>query len=235
MFGGSSTRPIRRRRSRLLAAAAALLLTSILGAGTPSSAQPAPDPILFIHGFSGSASNWNTMISRFQSAGYPSSHLYAITVSSIASNATNAAAVANAVSTLRSRTGAAEVDIVAHSMGSLSTRYYLRNLGGTAVVDDWVSLGGPNHGTTWAYACWFFSAGCRDMLPGSSFLTALNAGDETPGAVDYGTFWSNCDGIIIPATSTVLSGATNANVGCVSHLALLTDSGVFNQVRDFVQ
>ena len=235
MVHDRSTRPPRRRRGRLLAAGLALLLASVFGATAPSAAQAPPDPILFIHGFSGSASNWNTMISRFRSAGYPADRLYAITVSSTASNASNANAVASAVSTLRSRTGAARVDIVAHSMGSLSTRYYLRNLGGTAVVDEWVSLGGPNHGTTWAYACALFSAGCRDMLPGSSLLTALNAGDETPGSVRYGTFWSYCDGIIIPATSTVLSGATNTNVGCVDHLSLLTNSGVFNQVHGFVR
>jgi len=44
-----------------------------------------------------------------------------------------------------------KVDIVTHSMGGLSSRYYLKNLGGTAEVDDWVSLGGPNHGTNTAY------------------------------------------------------------------------------------
>ena len=35
-------------------------------------------------------------------------------------------------------------------MGGLSTRYYLKNLGATQYVDDWVSIGGPNHGTTFA-------------------------------------------------------------------------------------
>jgi triacylglycerol lipase len=230
-----SPRASGRSRRGMVASAIALLLASIVGFTAPASAQAPPDPILFIHGFSGNASNWDTMISRFRAAGYPSDHLYAITVSSTRSNVRNASAVASAVSTLQSRTGADKVDIVAHSMGSLSTRYYLKNLGGTAYVDDWVSLGGPNHGTTWAYGCLLISVGCWEMLPGSSFLNALNAGDETPGPVDYGTFWSYCDGIIIPATSTVLSGATNTNVGCVDHLSLLTNSSVFAGVRDFVR
>nr|MBA3524532.1 hypothetical protein [Geodermatophilaceae bacterium] len=37
--------------------------------------------------------------------------------------------------------------VISHSMGGLSSRYYLRNLTGTAEVDGCVSLGGPNHGT----------------------------------------------------------------------------------------
>jgi triacylglycerol lipase len=72
------------------------------------------------------------------------------------------------------------------------------------------------------------------MIPGSSFLNSLNAVDETPGAVTYGTFWSSCDEVINPDTSTVLSGAVNVNVGCLGHTALRTDASVFTQVRNFV-
>jgi triacylglycerol lipase len=142
--------------------------------------------------------------------------------------------VRDAVNNLKASTGATQVDVVTHSMGGLSSRYYLKNLGGTSVVDEWVSLGGPNHGTNTAWACYLFSAGCRDMVGGSSFLNNLNAGDETPGAVRYGTFWSSCDEVINPDSSTLLSGATNTGVGCLGHSALLSNTGVFNQVRAFV-
>lgn len=119
-------------------------------------------------------------------------------------------------------------------LAGCGSRYYLRNLGGTGVVDDWVSLGGPNHGTSTAYLCYLFSAGCRDMIPGSGFLNNLNAGDETPGAVSYGTFWSSCDEVINPDSSTLLSGATNVRVGCLGHSELRTNPSVFTQVRNFV-
>lgn len=119
-------------------------------------------------------------------------------------------------------------------LAGCGSRYYLRNLGGTGVVDDWVSLGGPNHGTSTAYLCYLFSAGCRDMIPGSGFLNHLNAGDETPGAVSYGTFWSWCDEVINPDSSTLLSGATNVGVGCLGHSELRTNPSVFTQVRNFV-
>jgi triacylglycerol lipase len=192
------------------------------------------DPILFVHGYTSNASTWNTVISRFQADGWESNRLFAYTFSSTQSNATVAQAVAQRVNEIKAATGAAKVDIITHSMGGLSSRYYIKNLGGAANVDEWVSLAGPNHGTTWAYGCFFFSP-CNRMIPGSGFLNALNAGDETPGTVRYGTWWSSCDELINPDTSTILSGATNTNVGCLSHSGVKDSAAVYAQFRDFVR
>lgn len=211
-----------------------LAVTGLVGTTTPASAQPSPDPIVFVHGWNSSASAWNTMIDRFVAVGYPRNRMLAITYNSNQSNTVIANQVRDAVASLRASTGAARVDIVTHSMGGLSSRYYLKNLGGTSFVDEWVSLGGPNHGTNIAYACWLFSAGCRDMVPGSGFLNNLNAGDETPGSVRHGAFWSSCDEVINPDSSVLLSGATNVGVGCLGHSALRTDAAVFTQVRNFI-
>jgi len=192
------------------------------------------DPILFVHGYTSDASAWNTMISRFQADGWESNRLFAYTFSSTKSNASIAQDVKARVDQIRATTGATKVDIITHSMGGLSSRYYLKNLGGQANVDDWVSLGGPNHGTTWAYGCFFFSP-CNQMIPGSSFLNGLNSGDETPGAVNYGTWWSPCDELINPDTSVILSGASNTQTSCMGHSALRTDLTVYGQVREFVR
>lgn len=222
-------------RKLILASLFAVVLSlALLGAGSrPSTTEAAThDPILFVHGYTSNASAWNTMISRFQADGY--TQLYAYTFSSTKSNASIAADVATRVNEIKAATGASKVDIIAHSMGSLSSRYYIKNLGGAANVDDWVSLGGPNHGTTWAYGCFFFSP-CNQMIPGSSFLNQLNSGDETPGAVNYGTWWSPCDELINPDTSVILSGATNTQTACESHSAHLTDATEYAQIRNFVQ
>jgi triacylglycerol lipase len=192
------------------------------------------DPILFVHGYTSNAATWNTVISRFLADGWESNRLYAYTFSSTQSNATIAQAVAQRVSEIRAATGAAKVDIISHSMGGLSSRYYLKNLGGTAYVDEWVSIAGPNHGTSWAYGCFFFSP-CNQMLPGSSFLNQLNSGDETPGSVRYGTWWSPCDELINPDTSTILSGATNTQTSCLSHSGIKDSAITYAQVRDFVR
>jgi triacylglycerol lipase len=205
-----------------------------IAAAVPASAS-AQDPILFVHGWSESASLWNTMIANFEKNGYAKSQLSAYSYNTGTSNKTLAETeVKSRVETLlKNNPGATKVDIIAHSMGSLNTRWYIKFVGGEAKVDDWVSLGGPNHGTETANAC--FQTSCVEMRVGSKFLSELNAGDETPGAVSYGTWWSPCDEIINPDSSVALSGATNTKTACLSHSALTTDSTVFTQVREFVK
>jgi triacylglycerol lipase len=221
-------------KKRLMAIPSVLAICAIGAALSPAGAM-AVDPILFVHGWSGSASNWNTMIGRFEKDGYAKSHLRAYSYNTSQSNKTTAETIVKSeVEKLLSSTGAEKVDIVAHSMGSLNSRWYIKFVKeGEAKVDDWVSLGGPNHGTTAANFC--FSTSCVEMRPGSTFLSELNAGDETPGIVNYGTWWSPCDEFINPDSSVPLSGATNTETACISHLALLSDETVYKQVREFVK
>jgi triacylglycerol lipase len=217
---------MRRTMLAVVLAIAALLVAGAAGA-------TAHDPILFVHGWNGSESNWSTMISNFEREGWTREELNNWRYNTSQSNVRTASEVARKVEEIRSRTGAAKVDIIAHSMGSLNTRYYLKNLRGTEFVDDWVSLGGPNHGTTTANSC--AEASCVEMRIGSEFLTRLNEGDETPGTVSYGTWWSSCDEFINPDESVLLTGATNTAAGCVGHIALLSNSTVFAGVREFVR
>ncbi|MGN6257230.1 MAG: esterase/lipase family protein [Solirubrobacterales bacterium] len=220
-------------RKRLAAFVTAIALC-ISGAAIAPASSFALDPILFVHGWNGSASNWSTMISRFEKDGWPKSYLMAYTYNSSTSNKVLAETeVKSHVEQLLKNTGASKVDIIAHSMGSLNTRWYIKFDGGESKVDDWVSLGGPNHGTEAANIC--FGVSCEEMRIGSKFLTELNAGDETPGTVNYGTWWSPCDEFINPDESVILSGATNTKTACISHLSLLTDETVYKQVREFVK
>lgn len=208
--------------------------TGLLGIATPqAAATPARDPILFVHGWQGGAGNWDYMWGRFLGAGYSAGEMARFSYDSSQSNKDIALEVKAQVDALRARTGAAKVDIITHSMGGLNSRWYLNNLDGLGFVDDWVSLGGPNHGTDVANGC--ADASCVEMRPGSAFLAELNRGDETPGQVKYGTWWSPCDEIINPDQSTILSGATNTQTLCLGHLALLSSSPVFEGVRDFVK
>lgn len=190
-------------------------------------------PILFVHGWKGSSSNWTTMIERFEKDGWTKAELNNWTYNTSQSNATTAKEEATKVTEIMKNTGATKVNLVTHSMGALSTRYYIKNLGGESKVEDWVSLGGPNHGTETANLC--FEVSCEEMRINSKFLNELNAGDETPGAVHYATWWSPCDEVIKPVESVILTGATNTKTECISHLALLTNENVYVGVREFVR
>jgi triacylglycerol lipase len=216
------------------AAGALLAVQASVPAQASSSSRFTLDshPILFVHGYNGDAGNWNTMADRFRADGWPSSHLRQWTYDSRQSNTVTAQQLSTEVDRLLAATGATGVDIVSHSMGGLSSRYYLKNLDGTSKADAWVSLGGPNHGTDTASSC--FDASCTEMRTGSSFLTALNSGDETPGSPRYATWWSPCDTVINPDSSVSLSGAVNTRTACLSHMGLLTDATVYAQTRDMI-
>ena len=133
------------------------LLTAVVAALVTVPAAPAAaaarTPVVFVHGYTGSASNWTTAQSLFRAAGYSSSELYAYEYNSYGDNVANARGLATFVSQVRSRTGAARVDIVNHSMGGLVSLWYVKQLGGAQYVSHLASLAGANHGTTWAFGC----------------------------------------------------------------------------------
>jgi len=194
----------------------------------------AHDPILFVHGYGGNKSNLSEMIASFKADGWTDSELYAYDYSFVTSNAVNAQEIRDQINAIVATTGATKVDIIGFSMGSISSRYYLKNLGGDARVDAWVSLGGPNHGTDAALNCSDTFTPCREIVPGSTFLATLNAGDETPGLTRYATWRSPCDTTINPDESVALAGATNNQTACIAHLQLITDRTTYTQVRAFV-
>ena len=152
--------------------------------------------------------------------------------------------VVAAVRTLAGASGA-DVDVVTHSQGGLEARWALRWWPAVRDdVDDLVMLAAPNHGTSVAGVATAAGASCPacwQMRPGSAFLTALNAGDETPGAVSYTSIYSAFDEVVPevpPPPTSALTGARNILVQdvCagrpVEHLALLGDGAVFALVVD---
>ncbi|KNB50538.1 esterase/lipase family protein [Streptomyces caatingaensis] len=221
-------------RGTLAAVLAGLLGATAVPAGGVAAA-PAPDPVVLVHGRNAGPGVWNTMTDRLAAAGYPRDRLFAWSYDTAAStNETLAARLSDHVDTVLARTGASRVDLVAHSLGSLPTRWYVKFGDGGRKVAHWASLAGPNHGTGVARLCALWDQGCRDMTPGSYVLTRLNEGSETPAPVAYATWWSSCDEQVDPVSSPRLAGAVNTETGCLRHNDLLSDPVVARQVRDFL-
>ncbi|MFI1257730.1 esterase/lipase family protein [Streptomyces netropsis] len=227
---------MRRFLRRFLTAALSTALAAPALGVAPAGATAPPDPVIFVHGRNAGPGVWGGMRDRFTGAGYPADRLFAWSYdTSRSTNEVLAGRFSAYVAEVLERTGAARVDVVAHSLGSLPSRWYLAFGGGAEKVAHWVSLAGPNHGTGVAYLCALWDQGCKDMTPNSYVLTRLNSGDETPGPTRYATWWSSCDEQITPASSTELSGAANTRTaGCLQHDDLLGDEGVAQQVRAFL-
>ena len=121
-----------------------------------------------------------TAMERLRAAGYAADDIDAMTYDSYESNVDTAHRIAREVANLRARTGATRVDVVSHSMGAISSRYWMDHLGGAAEVDTWGSLAGVNEGTVWAYGCYVL-APCREMVPTSSVIGGLAHASRTSG------------------------------------------------------
>lgn len=213
----------------------------LVGAGCGETSAPRPvvtslnhEPILFVHGVGGSSSSLATMRGRFAADGWQDGvELWAFTYSSTVTNAAIAQEIHNQIKQILKVTGAKKVDIVAHEMGSLSSRFYIRNFGGTETVDEWASLGGPNHGTTLYTKCSFIP--CQEMAPKSAFMTMLNADVEGEPPVRYATWQSPCDDFVQPHASVAVWDAANFITACMSNANLIEDAAVYAQVKEFVK
>ncbi|MEU2389868.1 triacylglycerol lipase [Streptomyces sp. NPDC007369] len=219
----------------LLAPLPAARAASAPAAPAHRQAIPAHRPVVLVHGYNADPGVWGSLRADLRAAGYTDAELFSWGYDTHRSvNEVLAGQLGAYVEQVRRQTGAERVDVVSHSFGSLVSRWYVKYGGGTAAVDRWVSLAGPNHGTTTAWACALWDQACRDMTPNSYVVRNLNSGDETPGAVRYATFRSDCDEVVDPDGSVPLAGAANAAVGCLGHNDLLGDDATSAGVRAFL-
>ncbi len=128
-----------------------------------------------------------------------------------------------------------EVDIVAHSMGGLISRAYIRYLQGETTTKRVITFESPHHGVPLAAIPLFprimISENLRRQVkPGSDFLDKLNETDETPGSVRYTSIISKNDGYIT-VNSARLEGATNYVISGPNHTTSMWDPVVTGLVK----
>lgn len=148
------------------------------------------------------------------------------------SNVDHAEEIDSLVTQVLTETGATEVDIVAHSMGGLATRWYL-NTRPDAPVRRVAFLGTPHRGTLSAHLAW--GDGRDEMLPDSRFLEALNGQAALPDGVEAITVRTPIDTHVLPGESATLPGVEDHVVCCPTHPGLLEHDEVFMIVLDFLE
>jgi len=184
------------------------------------------DPVVMIHGWKGSPAEMQPISDHLSSIGYPDGYLNRIAYSnSIGSSLVNEQELTAFIDEILLRTGAPRVDIVAHSMGAISSRLYIRSSGGVH-VRDYVTTCGAHHGTSeTCLAMGLAGEGGTEMCPAyaeqsnsyNNVQFTINGDpdledvDETPyGAEDggwiyYNAIYSIIDGVIVPHTSSCLN------------------------------
>jgi triacylglycerol lipase len=220
-----------------LAVLAALLLPATAHAAPNCPTHP--EPVVLVHGTFGDSTNWALDRTQLNAAGYCT---FALDYGTRATGeiAASAQQLSAFVDNVLQQTGARKVDIVGHSQGGMMPRYYLKNLGGAAKVDDLVGLAPSNHGTTNPLAPYggLTCPACVEQAAGSPFITALNAGDETPGDVSYTQIETKYDEVVTPYTSAFLSDGTNVLLqdSCpadvVEHLGIVGDPIALQWVKN---
>lgn len=195
------------------------------------------NPVVFVHGFFDKKidifgkSNFTSLIDYLVDQGWDRDELFVIQYSdAIGSNIPNAYELDAFIDNVLSQTGKDQVDIVAHSMGGLSSRYYIKNLGGHEKVGSLITLGTPHYGTPLAYLV-SWTAGGNEMIPGSTFLQDLNSGDLTPGSVQYTSIYTYPDEMV-PYANSQVSGWNNIGGWYNMHLTMLFHSSVHNHVKN---
>jgi triacylglycerol esterase/lipase EstA (alpha/beta hydrolase family) len=122
-------------------------------------------------------------------------------------------------------TGAERVLVVAHSMGGLVARAYLRRFGPRRLA-KLVTIGTPHHGSVLAWS--FPGRGLEQMRPGNAWLAELNRTEDAPSAVPITSIWSRHDNMVAPQSSCQLPCAQNVAFAGVGHNALLGDRRVID-------
>ena len=234
------------------AALTTALVLSITAAVAPTPAHAdTKDPVIIVAGtFAGqglASVYYAPLAARLRADGYQA-FIFGLPNGGLTDARDSAAALNRFSDSVRAQTGAARVDLIAHSQGAMISRYYIKYLGGANEVDSLVSLGGVMYGTSIANLANLLGlgncigiVGCQQMAIGSAFLNDLNAGDDTIGNVSYTNIVTSGDEIIIPYTNGYLhndGNNVNSNVRSqcwgriIGHISIALDGAVYSGIQD---
>ncbi|HTN67560.1 MAG TPA: alpha/beta fold hydrolase [Burkholderiaceae bacterium] len=201
--------------------------------------RPAVTPrgpaVLLVHGYGCNSGYWDGM-SRVLARTHISHH--ALDLEPVLGSIDQyVPALDAAIQALCKASGQARIVLVAHSMGGLAARAYLRRHGAARIAKI-ITLGTPHHGT--ALANFAIGVNTREMHwngragqgQPSAWLQALAASEDAELHRLFVSIYSHHDNIVSPPTSAHLDGARNIELAGIGHVALGVDAGVQKLVLD---
>lgn len=186
-------------------------------------------PVLLVHGYVCNGGYWTKLSRQLAQAGIVHK---AIDLEPIdASIDGYVTQVEQALQALCTLTGSERAIIVAHSMGGLVARAWLRHYGAARVARI-ITIGTPHHGTVLANLAAGANARQMSRVDGapSGWLAQLAASETPETRALITSIYSHHDNIVVPQSSAQLSGARNLAFGGIGHVALASDARVLRQL-----
>ncbi|MCX7294349.1 alpha/beta fold hydrolase [Janthinobacterium sp.] len=186
-------------------------------------------PVLLVHGYVCNGGYWTKLSRQLAQAGIVHK---AIDLEPIdASIDGYVAQVEQALQALCTLTGKPQAIIVAHSMGGLVARAWLRHYGAARVARI-ITIGTPHHGTALAKLAAGTNARQMSRIDGahSGWLAQLAASETEETRALITSIYSHHDNIVAPQSSAHLPGARNLAFGGIGHVALASDARVLRQL-----
>lgn len=185
--------------------------------------------LILVHGFVCNRGLWNPWWPRLGAAGVPCMALNLEPV--FGSIDAYVPLIETAVQRMRAATGKPPL-LVAHSMGGLALRAWLRHggdcEGGEARVHRVITIGTPHHGT-WL-GRFGLAANTRQMRWHSPWLTELAAHEPADRYRRFTCFHGHCDNIVFPCSTATLPGADNRHLRGHAHIHMLRHPAVLAEV-----
>jgi len=191
---------------------------------------PERRPVLLLHGYAQHPANFLSVTRRLRRDGW--SHVYTLRHAPMFGDIERSAArLGAAIDRIRDVTGAPAVDVVAHSMGGLVARAYVRARGSACGIARLVTLGTPHQGTH------IFRRLAHDpmllqMRPDSPLLRRLASDDPVPTLVECVAIYSTGDAVVVPPHNGYYKGALNIELAGTGHMSLLFSRRVYDLVRE---
>ncbi len=191
-------------------------------------------PVLLIHGYVCNSGYWHRFSPHLSKAGIE--HL-ALDLEPVFGDIDGyVPQVARAVELLCRSSGHSQVIIVAHSMGGLVARAYLRSHG-SAHLAHLITLGTPHHGTALAMRGPGRNSRQMEWQQGkaSDWLTALDQAETDALRARITSIFSWHDNIISPQLSSHLAGANNIDLFGIGHVELAMNRRVQQCTLDAIK
>jgi pimeloyl-ACP methyl ester carboxylesterase len=182
-------------------------------------------PILLVHGLGGNRGLWWPLRLFLRMNGHRRVYAFGYEDGTIERHAED---LKGFVDQVLQTTGEAQVDIVAHSLGGLISRYAIQRLGLSERVRTLVTLATPHQGT---YAARYANTTLtRSLRPNSDVIQDLNGDDLAGYPMQFFSIYSNRDVYVVPLEGMTHPAARNVFLPDVSHSQYLVSPQVFRVV-----